>query len=241
MASENVIKGLAVVCELTGTELSKAALSVMAEDLSMYPEPQVLGALQRCRRELRGRLTLAEVILRLDDGRPGAEEAWGMVPLDEGQTVVWTQEMVRAFTAAAPLLERGDKVAARMAFVESYKKLVADARDRREIAVWDISLGWDLTRRDKPLLHAVQCGRLTHTDIAAYLPPPEKPMQKLLEGATTKAPETHEYIARLRETLNMETKDMAKPIRELTTPIGSQDHLLEQARKKPEESGTEDK
>src|SRR5690348_15672079 len=144
----------------------------MAADLSAYPEKQILGALERCRRELRGRLTLADVISRLDDGRPGAEEAWGMVPLSEGATVVWTAEMASAFAAAAPLLERGDKVAARMAFLESYRKLVADARATHVEPKWSMSLGWDERGREKPIREAVQKGRLSYESAVEYLPPP---------------------------------------------------------------------
>ena len=73
-------EALAVTAELTGTELSVAAAKVMATDLAAYPRQQVLGALARCRRELKTRLTMAAVIERLDDGRPGAEEAWAMIP-----------------------------------------------------------------------------------------------------------------------------------------------------------------
>ena len=169
---ESVVKALAVCAELTGTELSKAALSVMAKDLSEYQEQQVLGALTRCRRELKGRLTLADVISRLDDGRPGPEEAWGMVPQGESDTTVWTPEMAKAYAAAAPLLERGDKVAARMAFLESYRKLLADARANHVPTTWQISLGWDPRGRDVALNDAVAKGRLPAADVQHLLSAP---------------------------------------------------------------------
>src|ERR1043165_278765 len=120
-----LLKAIAVTAELTGTTMSEAAASVMAEDLTRYPENQVLVALTRCRRELRGRLTIADVIQRLDDGRPGPEEAWAMIPQDEAPSVVWTQEMASAFGIALPLMD--DPVAARMAFKEAYAKAVAKA------------------------------------------------------------------------------------------------------------------
>ena len=114
-------EALAVTAELTGTRLSEAAAEVMARDLERYPIEQVLGALTACRRELRGRLTIADVISRLDDGRPGVEEAWAMIPKSERDTCVWTEEMAAAFGIAAPLME-SDEVAARMAFKEAYVK-----------------------------------------------------------------------------------------------------------------------
>jgi hypothetical protein len=70
-ASSRLSEAVAVTLELTGTTLSEVAARMMADDLARYPEQQVMGALTRCRRELKGRLTIADVISRLDDGRPG--------------------------------------------------------------------------------------------------------------------------------------------------------------------------
>ena len=92
-----LLEALAVTAELTGTELSEAAARAMVADLQAYPAQQVLVALTRCRRELKGRLTIAAVLERLDDGRPGPNEAWAMIPQDEAGSVVWTQEMAEAF------------------------------------------------------------------------------------------------------------------------------------------------
>ena len=55
--SVEVLKAIAATAELTGTELSEAALLVFEADLSDYSDEQVLAALTRCRRELRGRLS----------------------------------------------------------------------------------------------------------------------------------------------------------------------------------------
>ena len=101
--STSLLKAIAVTAELTGTTQSAAAAEIMAQDLARFPESQVLSALTMCRRELKGRLTIADVIQRLDDGRPGAEEAWAMIPKSEGSTVVWTAEM-----AHATLCQEGD-------------------------------------------------------------------------------------------------------------------------------------
>ena len=68
--TENLLKAIAVTAELTDTDLSESAARVMAEDLAVFPENQVLGALVKCRRELKGRLRIGDVIDRLDDGRP---------------------------------------------------------------------------------------------------------------------------------------------------------------------------
>lgn len=170
MPSKALLQAIAVTAELTGTQLSQPAARVLAEDLSRYPEKQVLGALVRCRKELRGRMSVADVIARLDDGRPGAEEAWAMIPRDESGSVVWTDEMRFAYGVAAPLIEEGDLVAGRMAFLENYRALVQKARDESIPVRWEPSLGWDARGREGVLLEAAQKGRLSAAHVAGLLP-----------------------------------------------------------------------
>ena len=168
--SEELLNAIAVTAELTGTELSKEAARVMMQDLSTYPLDQVLGALVKCRKELKYKLTIADVISRLDDGRPGPEEAWAMIPQDESRTVVWTDEMATAFGICNPLIVQGDMIAARMAFKEAYQKAVNIARDNGVAVKWTPSLGHDKSGRDGPILDAVNRGRLSHYQAQQFLP-----------------------------------------------------------------------
>jgi hypothetical protein len=168
--SSKLSEAIAVTAELTGTILSKVAAQVMLDDLSRYPEHQVMGALTRCRRELKGRLTIADVISRLDDGRPGVEEAWAMVPKGESDTVVWTEEMSQAMSVTHDLLDCGDDVGARMAFKEMYQKLCQSARDRNIPVSWSVSLGWDTQGREPAIRKAIERGQLTCDQAKLYLP-----------------------------------------------------------------------
>lgn len=168
-----LLKALAVTAELSGTELSEAAATVMADDLSAYPHAQVLVALTRCRRELRGRLTIAAVLERLDDGRPGPNEAWAMIPKDEGGSVVWSDEMAAAYGAAAPLLAEGQAIAARMAFIEAYERLVSQARADVRPPRWTPSLGHDKRSIAAAIETAQRFGRITAEHAAILLPAPE--------------------------------------------------------------------
>lgn len=173
MASKALLQAIGVTAELTGTNFSEQAARLMANDLSRYPEKMVMGALDRCRKELRGRLTIADVVARLEDGRPGPEEAWSIVlPAleDERVTVVWTDEMAHASFGARHLVISGDKVAARMAFVESYRHLVNVARDAGTPPRWLPSLGLDPFGREGPLREAVRLGRLPESHAALLLP-----------------------------------------------------------------------
>lgn len=166
----NIVKGLGVALEITGTQLSDAAVRVIALELGTYPEAQVLGALKRCCKELKGRLTLAEIVSRMDDGRPGPEEAWSMIPRDEASSAFWTEEMREAYGACANLIREGQLVPARMAFTERYRVLVAQARDRREPVRWSPTLGTDRDGRELVILDAVQKGRISADSAKALLP-----------------------------------------------------------------------
>lgn len=160
----NILMAVAVTAELTGAELSEAALRVMASDLDAYPELDVLRALDRCRRELKGRLTLAAVLERLEeaDGRPGADEAWAIAisAQDECETVVWTDEISQAFAVARPILEARDKVGARMAFRDAYERITRESRAERAPVRWSVSLGNDPERRASALSAAVALRRI---------------------------------------------------------------------------------
>jgi hypothetical protein len=170
-ATLSVLEALAVTAELTNTPITPAAAKVMAGDLAGYPPHQVLGALARCRKELKGRMSVADVISRLDDGRPDAQEAWAMLPFDEDVTVVWTEEMSGAWGVALPLLMENDRIAARMAFLESYRTRVQRARDARVAREMDGELRPQ--RRDAPgrarRRHASRADR-TRARAAARLP-----------------------------------------------------------------------
>jgi hypothetical protein len=178
--TEKLIDAIAVTAELTGTAMSAPAARVMAEDLAAYPEQQILAALTRCRRELKGRLTIADVLTRIDDGRPAPEEAWAMLPQDESGSVVWTAEMARAFGVAYPLLREGETIPARMAFLESYRNLVRKARDASVPVTWTPSLGQDPHGREAVLLDAVKLGRLARSHVAGLLPHREVPPPEVM-------------------------------------------------------------
>lgn len=171
MASSDVLRAVAVTVELCGANISPAAAAVLADDLSQFPELQVLGALNRCRRELRpGQFNVAAVIERLDDGRPGAEEAWAMIPRDESASVVWTQEMRDGWAVAMPLIRGDEIVPARMAFLEAYRKAILKARETGTPIKWSVSLGHDLRGRELALTEAVSRGRLTKEHALLLLP-----------------------------------------------------------------------
>jgi hypothetical protein len=175
---------LFATAELCGTKLSEIAAELMLTDLSAYPAKDVQQALSRCRRELKGRLTIAEIVSRIADGRPGPDEAWGMLVWDEELTGVLTAEMELAQGVAWKLWHANDKVGARMAFRDQYTRLITEAREQRKPVEWRVSLGWDKSARIGPVTEAVQQCRISADAARRFLPEGVQitPDGKLLES-----------------------------------------------------------
>lgn len=168
MADQDLVKAVMVTAELYGHAFTSETAKVFMADLSAYPPPAVIAALARCRKEVPRFPTISQVIERIDDGRPGPEEAWAMIPFDEGSSVVWCAEMAEAHGIARKLLP--DKIAARLAFKEAYTKLLAEARAKGVPAKWTPSLGVDKTGQAAAIEEAFRKGRITADQAQALLP-----------------------------------------------------------------------
>lgn len=170
-----LLEQIAVTAELMGSTISPTAAAVMAKDLQEYPASIVYDALTRVRRESKGRFTLAAVIEQIEflqpDGRPGAEEAWAMIPKDENSSAVMTDEMAEAYGIVANLINEGESVAARMAFKEAYIRIVEKNKRNKIAQKWFPSLGNDKEERVAVIAEAVRLGRLSTTHAIGILPP----------------------------------------------------------------------
>src|SRR5512143_1239519 len=136
----------------------------------------------------KGRLTVADVLSRIKDGRPGVETAWAQIATlaDERKSLVWCEEMRHAWAACLPLLERGDAIAARMAFKEEYTRLLTAARRERTPPQWTLTPGSDPDQREQVVTAAAAQGLITAAHAATLLPyhqPPTPAGQALLEAA----------------------------------------------------------
>lgn len=173
MSAEKILEAVTVCAELTGTELSEMAKAAMVRDLSGYPVNQALAALERCRRELTGRLTLAAVLSRLEDGYPSADEAFGLLVegwRNEDMTVIVPRIAQDVSGAARALFIAGDKTGARMAFRDAYEAATAKARMQCKTCEWAISAGTDKQHLASALKSAVRDGRIKQQVALAYLP-----------------------------------------------------------------------
>lgn len=184
MANADVLKALAATAALYGREVGPDAAQMLADDLEGHAPEKLIAALARCRRELRTFPTVADILSRIDDGRPGIEAAWALIPQGEDDTAVWTTEVRDAFSQVRHLVAE-DPVAGRMAFREIYTKLLLEARDQKAAPVWEVTLGHDKRKREAVLSQAVALGRLTQERANAllpYLPAPTGAVQ--ITGAT---------------------------------------------------------
>lgn len=167
--STELLRALMVTAELCQTPLTEEAARVWVQDLGDYPEPQILEALKRCRREVAGQLRPADVIRRIQDGRPGADEAWSMLPRSEAESTCWTAEMAEAWGIAVPLMD-SDETAARFAFRDAYQRLVSESRERAEPVRWSVTLGWDQAGREPVVRRALEQGRISREQAERLLP-----------------------------------------------------------------------
>lgn len=178
-----VIQQLCATAEVLGQEIKPATAAMMAEDLSRYPLEVIESALARLRSNSEGRLTLKAIVDVIEEGggRLTANEAWAvaLLSLDESATVVWTDEIAEALRSARPILDMGDKIGARMAFIPAYERLVKEAREKGKPVQWTASLGWDEAQRVQVINQAVDSGRLPAPAAQNLLPPPEGPVDEV--------------------------------------------------------------
>lgn len=160
-------------------EADAAVLKLWWAVLSRYDIEQVRGGFNRfvSSKESKFPPVPAHIIDAIEancpDTRPGADEAWASIPMDEYSSAVMTQEMAEALHIAQPLLNAGDKIAARMAFKEAYARIVEGNKRNGIQPKWFPSLGSDKEGRESVLADAVRLGRLS-ADHAIKLLPPDK-------------------------------------------------------------------
>ena len=212
------VAGLAsAICataEAMGQEMNPGTAAMMAEDLCAYPVFVVKAALKACRFEVKGKLAMADILQRVQasDGRPGKDEAWAiaMTTNDEFETVVLTDEVQLALAAAKSVLDAGDKIGARMAFISAYERFVAQARQDTKPVNWHVSVGFDAGRRIQAVTKAVELKRIPREHGQKYLadlsvePITEdgRALAGMLTGAVTRpAPALREKLQLLKESM----------------------------------------
>lgn len=166
MNKNSVMAELSAMAEIYGRNISETAALLILNELSDYKREEISMALSRCRKELNRFPTVVDIIERIDDGRPGVEQAWAMIPKSEDDAVCWTSEMADAYCEVR-VLHQIDQVAARQAFKEIYPKLVREARDKRQPVKWVVSQGLDKSHTNSVLQIAYDSGKISFEEAKA--------------------------------------------------------------------------
>jgi hypothetical protein len=170
-----------------GKFISGPAKAVFFDDLVQYPIEIIEQALQAHRQDpQRGKFTPkpADIIFQIERRMPvlwiGADEAWARIPKPhaprsfkdhEGRRAIdyrsgeWppcilNQVTAAALAAAAPLVEAGDHVAARMAFRSCYDRLVEQEKLERRAPQHFLSPGGSHEERLEVVAEGVRQGLL---------------------------------------------------------------------------------
>lgn len=221
-AKSQLIDALCMTAEAMGSVITPMAAAMMADDLQDYDLGLLARALKACRQEVKGRLTVADIIQRCqaEDGRPGKDEAWSIAldASDEYGTAVMTTEIQQAMASSNILLDEGDMVGARMAFISTYERLVREARQDARPVEWHVSIGIAKDRREPAIQRAVQLGRITQDQAALHCKPlalsaPSATglaIAGLLTGKVVKPNEEHrEKLNALRESFKKRSAELA--------------------------------
>ncbi len=154
-----------------------------------------------------------EIINHLPDIRKvkclNADESWAMMPMNEHQTVVWTEEMAEAYSIAYDLIVDGDRIAARMAFKGAYESLCNEALITQKPVLWKVCVGYDKDLIQPVLENAVLTGRITQQVANKYLPAPQDAgvIAGLLTGKVTSMPNNDENLRARWKELSQAMKD----------------------------------
>lgn len=200
MLSKKTIQTIATRWEMHGgASPSEAVLDMIIETLEPYGDAAIMASLEACSREVKGRLTPADIISRIPSQRPSANEAWAMIPRSEDQTTVWTDEMRVAYGVAHPIMS--DPIAARMAFIEAYNREVSKTSHVVR-PTWSVSYGTDIEGRRDAVLNALNVGRLTQHEAQKYLNTGTTDMKLLNSGdKPASINDVHEIVSQLMKKL----------------------------------------
>jgi len=169
-----VIGGL---LELYGQQASTTKVNIYWSTVGQYPIESLRKAANAWVRKSEFMPKPADLIKFMSGAgnHLSPDEAWSIAILasDETNTVVWTNEIAKAWSQAEIVYCNGDKIGARRTFIEAYERLVNESMMYCRPIEFFVSLGNDKSRRVDAINHAVFTGLLTKERANYYLPKPE--------------------------------------------------------------------
>lgn len=138
-----------------------------------------------------------------------ANEAWAACPKDESVSAAMCDEISQSLFIAQDLINMGDMIAARMAFIEHYNRLIEDAKRENKKPKWFPSYGDNKEGRQIADRQVIERSNLAlPSDQKMALPEPESVKQ--IEYKDTQKPATEsdpkkasEFLDQIKSKLNM--------------------------------------
>jgi len=173
--SKEIVEAVALLtAEFDDLRVDEIRLDMWKRKLASFPDGVVLRAAEAHITGSKFKPQLADIIERcraqVTGGWLGADEAWSRMPKTESESAMLTNEISEALGVASPLLEVGEKNAARMAFRDCYNRLVERAKAEGRMPVYFASFGTDAAGRVSVLAKAVTEGQLTIDRATELLP-----------------------------------------------------------------------
>lgn len=174
---EKIADLIEITAEISGNPFKPQVIALMVEDLAEWEFNDIQAALNDCRREVKGRLSLKDIIDRLPkkgDELPSADELWGQVQeylTDETKTFVLPEMAFIALESTnggvLNLAKSGDKTAARMAFKAAYERVSQGFNGRVQ---YSVRLGTDRENQAAAIKTAYLENKITKDTAGAFLP-----------------------------------------------------------------------
>lgn len=163
------LHNLETTVEIKGGKWDRDMFTYVLAQCAWLDEAEFLGALTRCKAELRYPIVPADVLDRCPSLQvQTADEAWASIDgKTESDTVVWTD---LAAAAHAEVAQMTDSVAQRMSFKAAYTRLADAWKTAGRRPKVQVSLGTDPARRADAVRAAVKAGRLPNQEARRLLP-----------------------------------------------------------------------
>lgn len=169
-----VVDTLTVASEVMGQELSGAAMQMILMSLERYEFNAVIQAIHDTVKKCKFKLTLAEIVSRIRDGRPTADEAWQEVyMMSESDSKVMTVEQQQAYCSVSTQLQdpsTTNLINAKKSFVDKYNRLCEKAKDEGVPVSYNVSWGRGEAGRVAAVTEAVALGKIGRQDAVRLLP-----------------------------------------------------------------------
>lgn len=192
--------------ELYGQQASRTKVNIYWSVLGQYSIPSLRSAANAWVRKSEFMPKPADLIKMIGGicNHLSADEAWAIAILasDEKNTVIWTNEIAKAWSLAEIVYNNGDHIGARRTFIEAYDRAVNEALMYGKPVEAFVSLGSDKERRTDAINRAVFTGLLTPDKANNYLPKYENTFAMLeLDVWQNKFTYNRIYLTKIKEML----------------------------------------